>query len=106
MSRSSLGHVSTDMHVAPADTRAGVFLKTDHFALVARLLNLTSDAAIGRAIGVTTETVGRARKGVIGEKFIAAVLSTFGERAEELTKYSVTVAFEDLFEIRDKPVAA
>lgn len=96
------------MHVAasatPPETRAGVFLKTDHFALVARLLNLTSDAALARETGLNSETFRRAREGVIGEKFIAAVLSLFGEHAEQLSQFSVTVAFEDLFEIRDKAV--
>jgi hypothetical protein len=94
------------MHVAPADSRAGVFLKTEHFALVARLLNLTSDAALARSFGVNPMTISRAREGVIGEKFIAAVLKSYGEHADELAKYSIGVKFEDLFEVRDKAAAA
>jgi predicted secreted protein len=94
------------MHVATAETRAGVFLKTEHFALVARLLNLTSDVALGRAVGLNPMTISRAREGVIGEKFIAAVLSYFAGRAEELAKYGVGARFDDLFEIAPKQAAA
>jgi predicted secreted protein len=94
------------MHVAPAESRAGVFLNTEHFALIARLLNLTSDAAIARAFRVNPITISRAREGVIGEKFIAAAVSYFGEHADELAKYSLGAKFEDLFEIREKGPAA
>lgn len=94
------------MHVAPLDVRAGVYLKTDHFALVAKLLDFTTDAALSRAIGMDRITISRAREGIIGERFIAAVLSVFGERSEDLAKYGVDVRFEDLFEIRDKAAAS
>lgn len=92
------------MHVVP-DVRAGVYLRTDRFALVARILGHTSDAALARAIGMTDRTVSRAREGVIGEQFIAAVLRTFGEHDAELAQYGVGVKFEDLFEIGEKQVA-
>jgi hypothetical protein len=94
------------MYVAPAETRAGVFLQTEHFALVARLLNLTSNAALARAFGLNPETITRARDGIIGEKFIAAVLSYFAGRADELAKYGVSARFDDIFEIAPKPVTA
>lgn len=94
------------MHVtAPEAVRAGVFLKVEHFNLVARLLDLDTDAAISRAIGMDRITISRARDGVLGERFIAAVLSAYGEHAEELAALNVAVAFEDLFEVRDKAVA-
>ncbi len=86
--------------------RAGVFLRSEHFALVARLLDLPSDAAISRAIGMDRLTIGRAREGVIGERFIAAVLRAFGEHEAELRKLGVGVKFEDLFTIGDKQAAA
>jgi hypothetical protein len=92
------------MHVPISDVRAGVFLKSEHFALVARILGYTSDAALSRAIGVTDRTLRRVREGVIGEQFIAAVLRTFGEHSEELAQFGIEVKFEDLFEIRDKAV--
>lgn len=95
-------HVSYNVHVTQADLRAGVFLKTDHFALVTRLLDLPSDAAIGRAIGMDRLTIGRAREGTIGERFIAAVLSAFGQHSEPLAALGVGVKFEDLFEIGEK----
>lgn len=98
--------MSTDTHVALPDVRAGVYLKVERFALVGRLLGWTSDVALGRAIGMTDRTVSRAREGVIGEQFIAAVLRTFGEREDELAEFNVGVKFEDLFEIRDKAAAA
>jgi hypothetical protein len=103
-------HVSYNMDVTPLevqpDVRPGVHLRIDHFALVARLLDLTTDAALSRAIGMDRITIGRAREGVIGERFIAAVLSAFGQRADELGRLGVGVKFEDLFEIRDKQAAA
>jgi len=102
----NLRHVSYDMHVAPVDVRPGVFLKTEHFSLVAKLLGHTSDAALSRAIGMDRNTISRAREGVIGERFIAAVLKAFGDRGEELTKYGVGVSFDDLFEIREKATTA
>jgi hypothetical protein len=95
-------HVSYNMDVTQPDLRAGVFLKTEHFALVAKLLDLPSDAAIGRAIGMDRLTIGRARDGIIGERFIAAVLSAFGQRAEALAELGVGVKFDDLFELGEK----
>jgi len=83
-----------------------VFLRTEHFALVARLLDLTTDAALSRAIGMDRITISRARDGIIGERFIAAVLSVFSERKDELANLNVGVTFDDLFEIRDKAVSA
>jgi hypothetical protein len=94
------------MHVVPTDLRPGVFLKTTQFALVARILGHTSDAALGRAIGMSDKTIGRAREGVIGEQFIAAVLTAFGEHEELLKQYGISVKFEDLFEIGNKQAAA
>jgi hypothetical protein len=93
------------MHVAPPLTRAGVFLKNEHFALVSRVLGFSSDAALSRVIGMDRMTIGRARDGVIGERFIAAVLSAFGGHKEELAALGVGVSFEDLFEIREKASA-
>lgn len=94
------------MDVAPPDVRAGVYLKVERFNLICRILGHTSDPTIGRSIGMTDRTVSRAREGVIGERFIAAVLKTFGEREEELAEYGIGVRFEDLFEIRDKQVTS
>lgn len=93
------------MDVPTVDVRAGVFLRTEHFALVARLLDLTTDAALSRAIGMDRITISRARDGIIGERFIAAVLSVFGERKDELANLGVGVGFDDLFEVRDKAVS-
>lgn len=93
------------MDVPTVDVRAGVFLRTEHFALVARLLDLTTDAALSRAIGMDRITISRARDGIIGERFIAAVLSVFGDRKDELAPLGVGVTFDDLFEVRDKAVS-
>lgn len=94
------------MDVPTVDVRAGVFLRTEHFALVARLLDLTTDAALSRAIGMDRITISRARDGIIGERFIAAVLSVFGQHEDELAKLGVGVKFDDLFEVRrDKAVS-
>lgn len=102
--RPRVRHVSTDTDVALVDKRPAVFLKVDRFDLICRILDHTTDAAIARFIGMTEPTIPRARKGIIGEKFIAAVLKNFGERSDELAKYGIGTRFEDLFEIRDEPV--
>jgi hypothetical protein len=97
-------HVSYNMDVThletPAEARAGVFLKIDHFALVAKLLNLNTDEALSRALGMNRITMSRARDGILGERFIAAVLYVFGKRATELAALGVGVKFDDLFEVR------
>lgn len=94
------------MHVAPPEVRAGVFINLERFALVSRVIGHTSDAALARAIGMNRETIGRARDGILGERFIAAVLKEFGEHEEELAKLGLTAKFEDIFEIRDKAAVA
>ncbi len=97
------------MHVAPTasgEVRAGVFLKNEHLALVAKLLDLNTDTALGRTIGMDPRTISRARTGVIGEPFIAALLSAFAPHAEYLGQYNVGVRFEDFFAIGDKQAAA
>jgi hypothetical protein len=91
--------VSYNVHVAEADVRAGVFLRNDHFALVTRLLKLETDAAISRAIGMDRITISRARDGILGERFIAAVMFLVGQHADELATFGVSVKFEDLFEV-------
>lgn len=89
-----------------ADVRAGVYLKVERFDLICRILGHTSGPAVGRFIGMTDRTVDRARKGIIGEQFIAAVLKAIGEHEAELAELGIGVRFEDLFEIGDKQVAS
>lgn len=93
-------HVSYNMHVTDPEVRPGVFLKVEHFNLAARLLGLDTDAAISRAIGMDRITISRARDGILGEKFIAAVLTVFGQRADELAALGVGVKFDDLFTVQ------
>lgn len=93
------------MHVSPA-VRAGIFLNTEHFGQLGRVLNLTTDVALSRAIGVTERTINRARGGQVGEQFIAATLAFFKEHEEELARYRLTAKFEDLFEVGEKAVSA
>lgn len=83
-----------------------MFLKAEHLALVGRLLDLTTDAALSRAIGMDRVTISRARDGIIGERFIAAVLSAFSEHEAKLAKLGVGVKFDDFFEVGDKVVSA
>lgn len=90
------------MQVSLSSVRPGIYLKAERFALVARLLGCTSDAALGRVIGMTEKTISRARGGMIGEQFVAAVLKAFGEHEQQLAQFGVGVKFEDLFEVGDK----
>lgn len=99
------------MRVAKPDMRAqacraGVYLRVERFNLIMRVLGHTTDPAVGRFIGMTDRTITRAREGIIGEQFIAAVLAALGPHAEDLAALNLGVRFEDVFEVRTKPVAA
>lgn len=93
------------MDVEVPGVKAGVFLRTERLTLYAVALNLSNDAAIGELIGMTERTVGRARVGIVGERFIAATLRGFGEHEATLTRFGLPVRFEDFFEVRDKTSA-
>jgi hypothetical protein len=83
-----------------------VFLRVERFGLIMRILGHTTDPAIARFIGMTDRTVVRARAGIIGERFIAAVLIALAPHADDLRALNLGVSFEDLFEVGDKSVAA
>jgi hypothetical protein len=100
--------VSLDTDVATPDTRARVYLRVERFNLIARTLGFQTTEATSRFVGISRRQVDRACKGdrVVGEGFIAAVLTAFAPHEAALRKLGIGVRFEDLFEIRNKEVAA
>ena len=99
--------MSSDTNVALAGARAEVLLRTERLTLYMTALGLNKDAAtIGRLIGMSARTVSRAKTGVIGEAFIAATLSAFGQHQDTLARFGLTTQFEDFFEISDAAEAA
>ena len=83
-------------------TRAGVFLRGQRFDEVTKALGAHSDQARARLLAVDPKTIYRARRGVIGEEFIARVIDVMTRRASELVAVGVTPTFEAMFEIREK----
>lgn len=89
-----------------AGTRAGIFLRLDRFDLITRVLGCGSDVARARLLDMDPKTIYRARRGVIGEEFIARLLDVMRQHEAELAAINIGVAFEDVFEVRIKPVSA
>ncbi|MGI5178642.1 hypothetical protein ACQEVZ_20130 [Dactylosporangium sp. CA-152071] len=87
-------------------TRAGVFLRLDRFDLITRVLNCGSDVARSRLLDMDPKTIYRARRGVIGEEFIARLLDVMRQNEAALAAVDIGTSFEDVFEVRGKPVTA
>jgi hypothetical protein len=86
--------------------RAGVFLREHRFNLITRVLGAGSDVARARLLDMDPKTIYRARRGVIGEEFIARLLNVMRQHADELAKANLGTSFEDVFELRTKPATA
>jgi hypothetical protein len=80
--------------------RAGVFLRDNRFNLITRVLGCGSDVARSRLLDMDPKTIYRARRGVIGEEFIARMLDVMRQNAEELEEAGIGTSFEDVFEVR------
>lgn len=87
-------------------TRAGVFLNEGRFEQITKALGSDSDLARARLLAVDPKTIYRARRGVIGEEFIARAIAVLHEHEAELKAIGVEPSFETLFEVRPKQVAA
>lgn len=93
-----VGLVSQDIEARDPGTRAGVFLQAERFDLVMRILGCRSETAAARMLDVDPKTIYLARtRGVIGEKFIAAVLAVMREHKDKLAELGISAEFEEVF---------
>lgn len=106
MPATRVGHVSPDMNARTSGTRAGVLLRDEQFDLVTRALGCTSDTARARLLDVDPKTIYRARRGVIGEEFIAKTLDVLTRHERHLTDLGIGASFESVFTLGEKPAAA
>ena len=70
-----------------------------NFDLMWRVVGKVEDDAIAVEIGMHPKTVQRARKGVIGEDFIANSLTALGKHQHLLTMCNLEPSFEKVFHI-------
>lgn len=81
---------------------AGVFLNDERFDLITRALGATNETARARLLDVDPKTIYRARRGQIGEDFIARAIAVMRDRASELEAIGIKPSFEAMFEVRGK----
>lgn len=78
-------------------TRAKVLLNNEAFDLITAALGCESEGARARLLDVDPKTVYRARRGVIGEEFIAKTLSVMKANEQRLGLVGITPNFESVF---------
>lgn len=92
--------MQSDSQVLEVSTsQATIRLRDEQFIAMTRLLGCESDSARARLIGVTYRTIYRARRGVVGEVFIAQAIHGLRLHATTLLRYGLTVSFDNLFEV-------
>jgi hypothetical protein len=84
---------------------AGVFLNSERFDLITKALGCESEAARARLLDVDPKTIYRARRGQVGEDFIARAIAIMRHHTSELEAIGVRPAFEAMFEVHGKRVA-
>jgi hypothetical protein len=87
-------------------TDAGVFLNSERFDLITKALGCDSELARARLLDVDPKTIYRARRGQVGEDFIARAIAAMRQRADELEAIGIRPAFEAMFEVRGKQATA
>jgi hypothetical protein len=85
--------------LAPRPRRGLIRLRDRQFDLMTWVLNCASDEARARLIDMNAKTLYRARRGAIGEDFIAQILISLGDHHEELAKFNLAPKFDELFEV-------
>jgi hypothetical protein len=70
-----------------------------NFDLMWRMVGKFKDDDIAGEIGMHPKTVARARKGIVGEDFIANTLTALGKREHLLTMCNLEPSFEKVFRI-------
>jgi hypothetical protein len=87
-----------DGHVLPG-TDAEIRLRVDRFELMTRVLGCESDLARAYLIGVDPRTISRARQGVIGEVFMAKLVTALRRNRPRLAELGLEPTLDDLFEV-------
>lgn len=83
-------------------TRAGILLREETFDLVTRALGCKSEQARAQLLHVDPKTVYRARRGVIGEEFIAKTLTVMKANRGRLAEYGIEPTFESVFDLTER----
>jgi hypothetical protein len=78
---------------------ASIRLRVDQFDLMTRVLGLVHDEARARAIGINSKSLYRARRGALGEGFIAATVAALRRREDELAELNLVPSMDALFEV-------
>jgi hypothetical protein len=86
--------------------RAGILLRSERFDEITAALGCTTELARAHLLGVDPKTIYLARRGTIGEKFIALVLDAFTRHADRLAVAGIEPTFEEVFEVGEKAKAA
>lgn len=84
---------------AHPNTNAVLRLRVDKFDLMTRVLGCESDAARAALLGLTYRTVLRARRGVVGEVFVAQTIFALQREGETLGQYGLKPTLDELFEV-------
>lgn len=79
------------------DVRGWVSLRNDAFDLRCNILGATTEEARASLVGVNYRTLHSARRGGVGEKFIALTLAAFERHATVFAEMNIPITFEDLF---------
>ena len=86
-------------------TRAGILLREEPFDLVTRVLGCKSEQARAQLLHVDPKTVYRARRGVVGEEFIAKTLTVMKANEGRLAAIGIEPIFESVFEVGERRAA-
>lgn len=76
--------MSTDIHDTAIPDTAGIHLDVARHTELFAAIGCTTAAQIAAETGVTERTVRRARRGVIGEVFIASTVAALHRHADKL----------------------
>lgn len=82
-------------------TRAKVLLKSEAFDRITLALGCETEGARARLLDVDPKTVYRARRGIVGEEFIAKTLSTMKANRSRLAKVDISPTFESVFQLAE-----
>lgn len=99
------GHLMKSvMHTRESDsdsaTRARVRVKSQPFELAMYVLNLKTDPARARLVGMDVKVLRRARMGLpVGEEFMANLITALLPHADKLGRVSLPVDLNTFFEV-------
>lgn len=101
-SPSTVSHVIADTRGPAKDIQPKVILRADRFNAMCKVIGLRTDVQIAAAAGYTNRTIRRARKGQLGQVFIANTLAMLMNHSDELAQHGLYPTFDALFEITEQ----